>query len=187
LKHWKMILFLVILSTVCTMMLSGAQLAYDKAAGMFNIRLYGVILDLFEIEVPEESIEQVFLENFDITTVGSTVYYTSKFKEPGTVVFKSEGSGLWSRIEVLLAVTADREKLFGMRVLSQAETPGLGGRISEIEFQESFRGVEIRPQLEIVKFASQPNEVDAITGASRTAQSLEKIINEGVAGMDKAF
>jgi Na+-transporting NADH:ubiquinone oxidoreductase subunit NqrC len=182
-----MILFLVILSTVCTVMLSGAQLAYDRAAAMFNVRLYGVILDLFEIEAPEDMIEQVFMENFDVTTVGNTIYYTSKSKEPGTVVFKAEGPGLWSRIEVLLAVTADGEKLYGMRVLSQAETPGLGGRISEIEFQESFRGVEIRPQLEIVKFASQPNEVDAITGASRTAQSLEKIINNGVAGMDKAF
>ena len=186
-KHWKMILFLIILSTACTMMLSGAQLAYDRAAAMFNVRLYGVILDMFEIEVPEDTTEQVFMENFETTTVGSTIYYTSKIKEPGTVVFKSEGSGLWSRIEVLLAVTADREKLFGMRVLSQAETPGLGGRISEMEFQESFSGVEIRPQLEIVKFASQPNEVDAITGASRTASSLEKIINNGVAGMDKAF
>ena len=186
-KHWKMILFLIILSTTCTMMLSGAQMAYDRAAAMFNVRLYGVILDMFEIEVPEGMTEQVFMENFEITTVGNTVYYTSRIKEPGTVVFKSEGAGLWSRIEVLLAVTADREKLFGMRVLSQAETPGLGGRISEMEFQKSFSGVEIRPQLEIVKFASQPNEVDAITGASRTASSLEKIINKGVAGMDKAF
>ncbi len=182
-----MILFLIVLSTVCTLLLSSAQLAYNSASAMFNVRFYRVILDLFEIEAPEEMTEQVFMENFDIMTVGGTVYYISKIKEPGTVAFKSEGSGLWSRIEVLLAVTADHEKLYGMRVLSQAETPGLGGRISEIEFQESFRGVEIRPQLEIVKFASQPNEVDAITGASRTAQSLEKIINKGVAGMDKAF
>jgi len=47
--------------------------------------------------------------------------------------------------------------------------------------------VEIRPQLEIVKFASQPNEVDAITGASRTSRSLQIIINKGITEMDKAF
>lgn len=186
-KHWKMILFLVILSTVCTLLLSGGQLAYDKAAAMFNVRLHRVILDMLEIEAAEEMTEQVFMENFDIRTVGNTIYYISKIEEPGTVIFKSEGPGLWSRIEVLLAVTDDHEKLYGLRVLSQAETPGLGGRISEIEFQESFKGVEIRPQLEIVKFASQPNEVDAITGASRTSRSLQKIINKGVAEMDKAF
>lgn len=186
-KHGRMILFLLVISTVCTLLLSGAQLAYERAASLFNIRLYRVILELFEIAAPEERTEEVFLEHFEIRTVGKSVYYVSRLKEPGTVVFRTEGAGLWSRIEVLVAVAPGLEKLHGMRVLSQAETPGLGGRISERGFQESFAGIEIRPRLEIVKFASLPNQVDAVTGASRTSESLQRIINRGIAEMDKAF
>ena len=102
-------------------------------------------------------------------------------------MFKVDGPGLWSRIEILLAVHPDFDQLYGLRVLSQAETPGLGGRIAELEFQERFRNAGIRPVIRIVKFASAPNEIDAVTGASMTAKSLERIINKGVKQMDQAF
>ncbi|MBU8920522.1 MAG: FMN-binding protein [Bacteroidales bacterium] len=186
-KNVKIILFLVITSTLCTLLLAGAQLGYEKASTVFNVRLYGTILELFGIEAAEDDIEKVFLENFEIRTVGSTVYYISRTVEKGAVVFKTIGAGLWSQIELLLAFSPGFEKMYGLRVISQAETPGLGGRITEIEFLERFRGVEVRPELKVVKFASRPNEVDAITGASVTSRSVEKIINRGVIEMDKAF
>lgn len=72
------------------------------------------------------------------------------------------------------------EKLYGLRVISQAETPGLGGRIAEKQFQERFKDVEVQPSLRIVKFASAPNEVDAVTGASKTSEALEEIINKAL-------
>ena len=186
-KPVRMILFLLILSTICTLMLSGAQLAYNKAAAVFNVRLYGTILELFGIPAGENEIEEVFAENFETREIGGTVYYISKAKEKGTVVFKTGGAGLWSRIDLLLAVHPDGERLYGLRVIAQAETPGLGGRIAELEFQERFRDAGIRPELRIVKFASAQNEVDAVTGASLTSKSLERIINKAVVEMDKVF
>jgi RnfABCDGE-type electron transport complex G subunit len=186
-KSARIIIFLVITSTLCTLLLAGAQLGYEKASAIFNVRLYGTILELFGIEAAEEEIEQIFLENFEIRTVGSTVYYISMNVEKGSVVFKAVGAGLWSQIELLLAFSPGFEKMYGLRVISQAETPGLGARITETEFLERFRGVEIRPELKVVKFASRPNEVDAITGASVTSRSVEKIINRGVVDMDQAF
>lgn len=186
-KNVRMIIFLLIISSLCTGLLTGAQQAYEKASAVFNVRLYKTILDLFEIPAGEEEITEIFSENFETREIGKRVYYISKTKEAGAVVFKADGPGLWSRIEILLAVYPDFEKLYGMRVLAQAETPGLGGRITELEFQERFSGVEIRPELRIVKFASAANEVDAITGASMTAKSLERIVNRGIREMDQAF
>ncbi|HSG27652.1 MAG TPA: FMN-binding protein [Candidatus Krumholzibacterium sp.] len=183
----RIILFLVVTSTICTLLLAGARMGYDKASAVFSVRLYGTILELFGIEAAENEIESVFLDNFETETVGSNVYYISRQKEKGTIVFKTSGAGLWSTIELLLAVSPDLEQLYGLRVISQAETPGLGGRIVELEFQERFRGALVRPGLKVVKFASQPNEVDAITGASITSRSIEKIINSGVADLDRAF
>jgi len=77
--------------------------------------------------------------------------------------------------------------IFKMRILSQAETPGLGGRIVEQAFLNSFEEAEIRPQLKLVKFSTKPNEVDAISGATKTSNFLEVIVNKAVVKMDQSF
>ena len=190
-KEVKMVLFLLALFTICTLVLTGAQLAYDKASAIFNLRLYAEIMDLYSIEYQEDEIEETFSTNFTVMVLGDSTYYISDSEpdneHPGSIVFKTAGPGLWSIIEILLAVDSEMESLIGMRVLSQAETPGLGGRISEPGFQESFSGADIRPNLSIVKFATLSNEVDAISGATKTSTSLETIINQAILGLDMAF
>jgi len=183
----RMTVFLLITTTVCTLLLAGANLAYEKASFVFNIRLYATILELFEIPVAEDNVEAVFEDHFETVQSGGTTYYRATKKRPGTIVFKSEGSGLWSRIELLLAVNPNHQTLYGMRVLSQAETPGLGGRIGEPEFQAQFNGAEVRPKLGVVKFAIAGNQVDAVSGATKTSDAVESIVNAGIEGMDRAF
>jgi Na+-transporting NADH:ubiquinone oxidoreductase subunit C len=182
----KMTLFLLATTTVCTLVLTGANLAYQRASSIFNIRLYATILDLFEIPQENSDVEELFSEHFESIPAGGGIFYRSKQKNPGTLVFKSEGPGLWSQIDLLLAVNPDRESLYGLRVISQAETPGLGGRIAEEDFQAAFAGVDIRPKLRVVKFAMTGNEVDAISGATRTSTAVEQIINQGIGHLDRA-
>lgn len=179
-KNLKMLIFLMVLSTICVLLLGGATLLYRQASSIFNVRLYAVILDLFNIETTEDNVREVFLDNFEIQTIGDRTYYTAKNTDKGVRVFTASGPGLWSTIEILLAVDSNFEKLYGLRVISQAETPGLGGRIAEKQFQERFKDVEVQPSLRIVKFASAPNEVDAVTGASKTSEALEEIINKAL-------
>jgi RnfABCDGE-type electron transport complex G subunit len=176
----KMTIFLLATTTACTLLLAGTNLAYEHASIIFNVRLYKTILDLFEIPVPGNEVEAVFAENFETIPTGSGTFYRSNKTNPGAIVFKSEGPGLWSQIDLLLAVNPDRGSLYGLRVISQAETPGLGGRIAEEEFQNSFAGVDVRPSIHVAKFAMAGNEVDAISGATRTSTAVEKIINQGI-------
>ena len=42
-KDVKMVVFLMILSTVCVLFLGSAEYAYKKASHIFNVRLYRVI------------------------------------------------------------------------------------------------------------------------------------------------
>lgn len=186
-QEMRMTLFLLATTTVCTLLLACANLAYERASFIFNIRLYRTILELFDIPATASDVETVFKDSFETIPSGENTYYRAKKKAPGTIVFKSEGSGLWSRIELLLAVNPDRQSLYGMRVLSQAETPGLGGRIGEPAFQTAFGGVEIRPRLAIVKFAIAANQVDAVSGATKTCNAVERIINSAVESMDRVF
>ncbi|MGD9940843.1 MAG: FMN-binding protein [Clostridia bacterium] len=147
--------------------------------------MYARILELFEINSEEGQAEAVFSENFETELKGGQTYFIHK--ESGIVAFKAEGPGLWSRLEILLAFYPEFEKMYGLRVLAQAETPGLGGRIAEPEFQERFAGVDSVPDIRIVKFAASSNQVDAVAGATKTSAALEAIINTALSGARKAF
>lgn len=187
-KDFKVIFFLGIVATICAMLLSGVDIASKRASAIFSRRLYQDILEKFEIPVKQgEIVEEKFTEIFNLKTIGNTIYYIAKEKEKNAIIFKTYGPGLWGTIEVLLAVNPDFERLLWLKVLAQTETPGLGGRIAEEEFQARFNNVELRPELKIVKFASGPNQVDAVTGASMTCKALENLINKAIKELDQAF
>jgi Na+-transporting NADH:ubiquinone oxidoreductase subunit C len=184
-KDLKMILFMLVLFSFCALLLSSAQLLYERASAIFARRLYAVVLDLYAISFAEAEVEEVFFDHFEIRRYGNTEWYVSKDRGQKRVVFETEGPGLWSTLEILLSLDPETEQVHGLRVLAQGETPGLGGRISELGFQERFEGIDYRSQLEIVKFAVASNEVDAISGATKTSQALQVIINQAVELFDE--
>ncbi|ABS60485.1 FMN-binding protein [Fervidobacterium nodosum] len=100
-------------------------------------------------------------------------------KEVYAIVFN--GSGLWGNISGVLAVNSDVSEIVGIDFISQSETPGLGGRIEESWFKNQFRGEKVVNNGIIVSTTKAPDSkedgvVDAITGATLTSKSIEKII-----------
>ena len=103
-----------------------------------------------------------------------------------TVYAKSfAGAGLWGTISGFIAVTADLEQIVGLEIVEDNETPGLGGRINEPWFKSQFEGEQIpadgRIAIRALEGDGDPNEsngvVDGITGATRTSDSMESIVN----------
>jgi len=180
-KEIRMMIFLVVIFTICSSLLALGRFAYIKASVVFNRRLYAEIMELYDLPFSEETIDEDFALNFNTVGSGGKTYYVSLSNSPKTVGFKAEGPGLWSTVEVFISIKVIEEKLYGMRVLSQGETPGLGARIAEREFLDRFSDLDINPSVQIVKFAMGSNEVDSISGATKTSTALEKIINIGIA------
>ncbi len=85
-------------------------------------------------------------------------------------------------ISLFICVGPDLETIKGIDVLDHGETPGLGGRMTEVEFRRQFVGKKLKPKLSLVRGreAVGPNEVHAITGASYTSKGIERIINEAM-------
>jgi len=85
-------------------------------------------------------------------------------------------------ISLFICVGPDLETIKGIEVLDHTETPGLGGRMTEMEFKRQFVGKKLKPRLSLVRGRETvgPNEVHAITGASYTSKGIEKIINEAM-------
>ncbi len=85
-------------------------------------------------------------------------------------------------ISVFICIGSDLETIKGIEILDHTETPGLGGRMTEVEFKKQFIGKKLRPRLSLVRGRETvgPNEVHAITGASYTSKGIERIINEAM-------
>jgi len=109
---------------------------------------------------------------------------------PLAVAFEFRGSGFWAPITGLAALTPDLATLVGLVVVDQAETPGLGGRITEKAFQEQFSGLHLAPPAEgrqaVYIQREKPTSrddprfgrtVEAITGATQTSLALERLLN----------
>ncbi len=104
----------------------------------------------------------------------------------GRLVYGTEfaGPGLWGTIEGVLAVTADLGEIVGIEIVSDNETPGLGGRINEPWFKDQFRGELVDDDgIDVLPIAGDGDPdrtnglIDGVTGATRTSDSMEAIVN----------
>ena len=91
------------------------------------------------------------------------------------------GPGFQDTIAILYGYKPEQKMVVGMEVLESRETPGLGDKIyKDLEFVAGFSALSIEPEIVAVKKGtkSQPNEIDAITGATISAKAIVRIINE---------
>lgn len=111
------------------------------------------------------------------------------FTTDDAVAFEFIGNGFWAPIVGFMALTPDLSRVVGLVVVEQSETPGLGGRITELAFQEQFRGLNAAPDeklkqaLFVVRDKPKQDDpragraVEAITGATQTSMALERLLN----------
>ncbi len=126
--------------------------------------------------------------NLPVTRNGQTAYYRVydaawNGKRAGWVI-QTTGQGYADRIELLLGLSPDVERITGLFVLDQKETPGLGNKISTDQWRGQFTGRPTAAALEVVKGgADQPGQIDAITGATISSRSVTGIVNQTLADL----
>lgn len=99
------------------------------------------------------------------------------------VVLPVEGVGYQSTIKAYLALLGDLNTVAAFTVIEQGETPGLGARISEQEWQARWQDRQLfdaagELQLRVSrKSGDGPFEVDGITGATRTGDGINDMLS----------
>ena len=91
------------------------------------------------------------------------------------------GPGFQDTIAILYGFKPGEKIVVGMEVLESRETPGLGDKIyKDAVFVGGFSALSVEPEIFAVKKGtkSQPNEIDAITGATISSKAVVRIINE---------
>lgn len=142
------------------------------------------ILNSGGVEFTPDNIAQVYEEKVrDITPEDSDlhVYQILDGGQPAGYVFEYVGAALWGEVSGYIGVDAEMENILGVDIVKNAETPGLGGRITESWFKDQFAGLPIDATKDFLIY--RPNEggnVDAITGATQTSDAMRRIFNKSI-------
>jgi len=89
--------------------------------------------------------------------------------------FNAAGSGFQDKIELVVAVDKDFEKIAGFDVLASNETPGIGDQIKDDDYRDQFAGAPAE-ELKLVT-SGDPKKIDAeIVAISRATVSSEAVV-----------
>ena len=192
-KHIKSVAFMFVITLVCAFMVSGVkELNNQRIQLNQELKLRRIILQVLNISAPKQAPADEVIALFDkrvktLNHQGKAVYVAHGPDGSGITgyAFPVGGQGFWGPIEGMVAVDPKAEKLIGLAFYKHSETPGLGARITEAWFRDQFKGLKLQPisgdkkifYLKPSGSGQKPNELDAITGASRTSQAVEKFLN----------
>lgn len=93
--------------------------------------------------------------------------------------FNAAGSGFADKIELVVAVDKDFEKIAGFDVLASNETPNFGDQIKYDYYRDQFAGAPAE-KLKLIR-SGDPKKIDAeivaISGATVSSEAVVEIIN----------
>lgn len=91
--------------------------------------------------------------------------------------FNAVGPGFQDKIELVIAVDKDFQKIAGFDVLACNETPNLGDKIKGEKFRNQFKNISA-VKLELIKSGVvKDNKILAISQATISSEAVVKIIN----------
>lgn len=182
------ILFMIIVTVVFISILATFNyIMADTISFNQESELRYKILYIFDI-VPDnddpQEIKKVFDDKIKLTEINNTnVYALIENNQEVAYAVPINGPGLWGSISGYIGLNKDFTKIIGIEFVTQSETPGLGGRISEDSYKNQFRSIDISEVTNNNYIISSPqpeNNVDAIAGATQTSVAVVKLINEGL-------
>ncbi|MCF8245498.1 MAG: FMN-binding protein [Saprospiraceae bacterium] len=95
----------------------------------------------------------------------------------------SDEPGFQDLIVGILGYHPETKTIVGFEVLDSKETPGLGDKIIKDQaFIVQFESLSVEPEIVSVKKGEKknPNEVEAITGATISSKTVVKLLNKGI-------
>lgn len=110
------------------------------------------------------------------------VYLLRRDDELELLVLPIHGAGYQSTIYAYLALQKDLNTIAALTIYEQGETPGLGARITDTEWQALWAGKALADEngeilINVVRGKSSgPFEVDGITGATRTSNGISNLL-----------
>ncbi len=201
----------VLLTVVCLLNGLALGLVYEVARGAIAKTAAGTLAESLKLVIPRAD---RFSEKKEcLVPEGRAIAYREAYAKNGEVIgyaLEGERQGYQSIIKVLVGIDP-RGTIQGIKVLEQAETPGLGARIDEILtdetiwscvanlfkkrkagtenrrpwFQEQYRGLSAG-ELRLLKPSQGGKGIHSVTGATITSRALTQAVGDSIEGFLKA-
>lgn len=216
-KRLKTILFMVVIAAIYGAGVTGLHLSTVKTVEQNNRFIeQKALVELFGLgdvtTLSKDRIQQIVETQIDRSETltdpqtGKQIpllkaYSDARHDKLLAYGFPFSGIGFWAQIQGYIAVDSDLKKTVGLKVISQTETPGLGGRIEEPFFVKPFAdGLDITPPAaggSYIYMGTAGNKpepgtpqygrtFDAITGATQTSLAMSRMLNASVAEFSRA-
>ncbi|NYB73329.1 FMN-binding protein [Sedimentibacter hydroxybenzoicus DSM 7310] len=172
------VVFIAILASINYMLTD--TIAFNQESELRQKILY--IFDVLPENDDPQEIKRAFDEKIKQKTINDIEVYTLiENNQEAAYAVPINGPGLWGSINAYIGLNKDFTKIIGIEFITQSETPGLGGRISEDIYKNQFRNIDIEGAADGNYIISSPqpgSNVDAIAGATQTSSAVVKMINE---------
>lgn len=183
--------FVVLLAVANQMTLSQVKANQNYASHYAVLKALG----LANASTSKADVESIYSGQIKELTAGADGLsaYTATIEEAPFIAVKITNPGLWGPITAIVAADPAAERVRGLEMLDQQETPGLGGRIGEAWFTEQFKGEKVGAD-GVVKVNQgagtgdpdrENSRVDAVTGASRTSDFVQGLVTKALAAIKK--
>lgn len=178
------VLFMVVLSAVLTFALAASYEGFKPAIqNNARLQLERAILYAFGLEegLEDAQVRETFARSIKEGELkGEKVYVYEQDGQIKGYALPVEGPGLWGTIRGYLGVSEGLDKVTGLVFTEQNETPGLGGRIDELQYKEQFRGLPIAKGSTVSYGQQGERQLDAVTGATQTSSAVLRIVNSAL-------
>jgi len=94
------------------------------------------------------------------------------------MAFEAAAKGYHGDIGVMVGIDAEKNEVTGVSVVSHSETPGLGAKITEANFTDSFQGKSLEKEL-------TKDDINALSGATLSTNGVVAAVNNARAVFDK--
>ncbi len=128
----------------------------------------------FEAATAEE-LQQIQAENASVLEV----YRAVRGGEAIGFVVKAAPKGFAGPVAVITGISAD-QKVTGVRVGDNQETPGLGTLAQDEKFYGQYAGMAATGEIGVNKVQASETEIQAITGATITSKAVTDGVNAAI-------
>ena len=167
------------------------DLSDQQILDVFDTKMEQVVFDIKGNPVENIMAEKIKMEKEMKKPVGerSLPLFIYEYEGEKFFILSVRGKGLWDEIWGYIALKNDATTIAGASFDHKGETPGLGAEITDNPvFSNNFKGKKIFSDGEFTSVwvrkggaRDQTYEVDGISGATVTADGVDKMLREGLA------
>jgi electron transport complex protein RnfG len=177
---------IVVLSLICGA--SGLILSavYDVTKGpieyakLKNVKEPAVkaVLAGYDNDPIKDRIQIVTGKNKKGKDVKLVVFPAKKGGKTFAVAFEGTASGYGGPVDVMVGIDLAKNDITGISIVGHTETPGLGARITETQFTDSFKGKSLTKDL-------ATDQINALSGATVSTKATVDAVNQARGLLDK--